>query len=255
MKSVCRLFSIGILLALTGCIHSSDLRLTNYNTAHENRLMRTVIQACPMIKTEEGMAAGILISADGYIITDIHVTDIDDEVKVIFYRVDEEDNNYIRPYFTTTASVIDFSDPALDWSIIKVKTMPPGVTPLRLAPDGSLKFNQPVWRFGYNESHRLANGYFVAADSEPDDSYLGKRMVIPSGHGASGGPIVNQRGEVLGMVQNGTEGEYRITVIKTDTRKRVFIYYPEFVEFLPVDMIRALINQSIKDNSLKLGSF
>lgn len=239
---------------LSSCAYfDSSIPITDLNTATENRFLQRLVPACPRIFNKKmSSGAGVLISRNGYIITDLHVTDVDDTVTVVFYRVNAKNNNFIEPFYTTTGKVMAWSDPAIDWSLVKIEQIPQNVNPLPLAPDGSLDHDQPVWRFGYNTTYHFSYGYYVAKNAGVEGDDLRKQMILNSGPGSSGGPVINNRGEVLGLVQLCAMGKDRLTIING---KRQTYYDPATTFFLHADIIRILLNQAIKDNSLALEGF
>lgn len=254
MKKLCHLFIIAMFINFIGCAHNREsLPLTDYSRTPEKRLLNLVSQACPRLtNTQGGRGAGILISTDGIIMTDLHVTDIDEVVVIEFFKLSADDNNFIEKSFTTTGHVVFFSDPKLDFTLIKAKSLPPGLTPLTLAPADALKDDQPVWRFGYNQSYRWSYGYFVAATAEVEADYVGKKMMISGGPGSSGGPIVNGRGQVLGIVQRGYDCTNTVVL---DKGKRYSMHNPAVAYFMSIDMIRGLLLKAIQEKSLNFEGF
>lgn len=234
-----------------GC--AIQLKLIDFKNAPELYLVNTVVSACPKIERPDGWSGtGILISDDGYILTDMHVSGVTDELKVTFFNVKTNDPNYIQKTVTVSGKIITFSgDLTLDLALIKVEHVPKGVKPLALARDNALDHDQPVWRFGFNNAYRWAYGLYLAKDCA-EENYAGLKLILSSGPGASGGPLVNNSGEVLGIIQRGTNGENEF--IKAGGKQKLF-YHPPITLFMPVKQIREFINQSIKEKSLDLRDF
>lgn len=254
MRKLCHLFSIATLITLFSCAHTRELLpITDYTRAPEKRLLSLVAQACPRLtNTQGGRGAGILISADGLIMTDLHITDIDEVIAIEFFKLSPDDNNYLEKSFTTTGRVIFYSDPKLDFTLVKANSLPRGIIPLALAPTDALKQDQPVWRFGYNQMYHWSYGYFNVATAEVEGNYMGKKMLISGGPGSSGGPIVNGRGQVLGIVQRGYDSANTIVVV---VNKRYSMHNPAVAFFMPIDMIRGLLLKAIQEKSLKIEGF
>src|SRR3989344_3129277 len=250
MKKLCHLFIIAMFINFIGCAHNRELLpLTDYSRTPEKRLLSLVARACPRLTNAQGArGSGILITADGLIMTDLHVTDTDDIITIDFFKLSSDYYNVLEHSFTTTGHVVFFSDPKLDFTLIKADKLPPDIKPLALAPYNALQKDQPVWRFGYNQNYRWSYGYFVATDAETTGDYIGKKMLISGGPGSSGGPIVNGRGQVLGIIQRGYDCTNTVII---DNGKRMFIHNPATAYFMPIDMIRGLLLKAIEEKSLK----
>lgn len=254
MKKLRHLFLIVAFITLSSCAHNRELLpLTDYSRTPEKRLLTLVAQACPRLtNTQGGRGSGILITTDGLIMTDLHVTDIDEVITIEFFKLSPNDPNSLEHSFTTTGHIVFFSDPKLDFTLVKADSMPLGAIPLALAPADALKVNQPVWRFGYNQMYHWSYGYFVVSMSEVEADYMGKKMLISGGPGSSGGPIVNGRGQVLGIVQRGIDSTNTVVVVGA---KRYSMHNPAVAYFMPIDMIRGLLLKAKEEKSLKIEGF
>ncbi len=208
----------------------------------EKFLIKKVVEASPKIVTADGhFGTGILLSKDGYILTDLHVVDLSATVNVTFYTVKESDYNYIYEAEVITGTVIAWTQKKKgDLAVVKINHPPPNVEPLALAPKLSLSDNQEVWRFGFNTGYLWTHGYYLTADNT-DPVRLQKCVQLPVERGASGGPIVNGLGEVLGITQNLYESSNEV-VTQNDTR--LFSHHLSTDWFLPVDLIYDFLEQA-----------
>lgn len=148
-------------------------------------------------KQQVGAGTGFIVSSDGMILTNKHVvSDIDAE-----YTVFLNDNTKI------SAKVLA-RDPVHDLAILKIKKS--GLSPLHLGDSGALKVGQSVIAIGN------ALGEFSNTVSVGIVSGLGRSITASDGGasevlqeliqtdaainpGNSGGPLLNLRGEVIGV--------------------------------------------------------
>ncbi|MCA9522285.1 MAG: Do family serine endopeptidase [Myxococcales bacterium] len=167
-----------------------------------------------------GQGTGFVINAKGYILTNNHVIENATKITVSF----DDDETY-------TANVIG-ADPKTDVALIKIKPK----KPLQVAPLGSstnLKVGEFVVAIGnpFGLSHTLTVGVVSAK---------GRTSIRPSGRllyanfiqtdasinpGNSGGPLINLRGEVIGIN----------SAIRKDGQGIGFA--------IPIDMVKTLLPQ------------
>ena len=115
MKKIYQIFFIIALMTISSCRHRPELLpLTDYSRTPEKRLLSLVVQACPRLTNTQGSrGTGVLISADGLIMTDLHVTDTDEIITIDFFKLSSDYYNVLERSFTTTGHVVYFSDPKL----------------------------------------------------------------------------------------------------------------------------------------------
>jgi serine protease Do len=147
-----------------------------------------------------GSGTGFLISADGLVVTNHHVIDMAKSIEVhqgnIIYR----------------ASVVA-RDPANDLAVLKTEMKG---KPLRLASARESARGDDVLTLGYplpdlvGEGQKATFGRINATAGFNDDPrYL--QIDVPIQPGNSGGPLINRRGEVIGVVSAslGEEATFR----------------------------------------------
>ncbi len=147
----------------------------------------------PMPRDDEGTAlgSGFLISADGKILTNHHVVDGAD--RVIVHLADRRE---------FTAKVIG-SDPMSDVALLKVQAT--DLPYLKLADAKSLKPGQWVVAIGspFGLDHSVTAGIVSAVGRrslDPGQQYVPFIQTdVPINRGNSGGPLLNTRGEVVGI--------------------------------------------------------
>ena len=162
------------------------------------------------------VGSGVLISADGKVMTAAHVVQAMDEINVEFIGGE-----------TVPARVVA-SEPTADLSLLQLERVPAGVKVARLANSSAVRVGDQVLVVGapYGLSYSLSVGY-VSARWAPNTVYrafplaefLQTDATINTGN--SGGPMFNLAGEVVGIVSHniskggGSEGLGFVVTINT----------------------------------------
>jgi serine protease Do len=144
----------------------------------------------------EGAGSGFVISDDGVILTNNHVVAGASRITVGFYA--HEDEEY-------TARVIG-RDPLTDSALIQLTDKPDGKLPVaRLGKSGAVKPGDWVMAIGnpFNLAHTVTVGVisatgrpFPLSEGRWEDVLQTDAAINP---GNSGGPLLNLRGEVIGI--------------------------------------------------------
>jgi serine protease Do len=139
---------------------------------------------------EQSLGSGVIVSPDGYIITNYHVIEKADEIKVTLYDKGDYKGKVIG------------SDPKTDIAIIKISAK--DLPAIKLGDSDNLRVGEFVLAFGnpYGFSHTVTMGIVSAvgranvgvADYE---NFIQTDAAINPGN--SGGPLVNIRGELVGV--------------------------------------------------------
>jgi S1-C subfamily serine protease len=188
--------------------------------------------------------SGVLISADGKVMTAAHVVHTMDEISV-----------ELVGGATVKAKVIA-SEPAADVSLLQLESVPAGARPATMADSDTVQVGDGVIIVGapYGLSYSLSNGIISARwapntiyRSMPLAEFLQTTATINTGN--SGGPMFNMKGEVIGIVSHnisrsgGSEGLG--FVITANTARRLLLERKSFWnglegEFLPGDIAELL---------------
>ena len=163
--------------------------------------------------------SGVLVSADGQVMTASHVVHSLDEITVEFLGGE-----------TVTAKVIA-SEPSADLSLLKLDRVPPGSRLATMADSNTVHVGDQIVIVGapYGLSHSLSVGY-ISARWAPNTVYRTMPLaeffqtdaVINTGN--SGGPMFNMTGEVIGVVSHnisksgGSEGLGFVVTLNTARR-------------------------------------
>ena len=160
--------------------------------------------------------SGVLISADGKVMTAAHVVHAMDEITVEFLGGE-----------TVKARVVA-SEPAADLSLLQLERVPAGAKSSPLANSDPIQVGDPVIIVGapYGLSYSLSDG-LISARWKPNTVY--KTMPLAEffqttatiNTGNSGGPMFAMNGEVIGIVSHnisksgGSEGLGFVVTINT----------------------------------------
>jgi len=152
-------------------------------------------RASPGMKTVPlALGSGFVIDADeGLILTNYHVIDGADEVKVQF---SEDDPDQVP-------TEIIGRDPELDVALLKVKTQKKKLTAIPLGDSDKIDVGEYVIAIGnpFNYGHTVSHGILSAKGRKNPNFRLGRYLQTDASinPGNSGGPLVNMRGEVIGI--------------------------------------------------------
>ena len=141
--------------------------------------------------SQEGMGTGVIVSADGHILTNNHVVGEADELTV---RLDDKRE--------LKASIVG-TDPRSDLAVIKIESS--DLKPARLGDSDTLKIGEWVVAAGnpFGLDHTItagivsAKGRSISGGSGQYEDFIQTDAAINPGN--SGGPLLNLRGEVIGI--------------------------------------------------------
>jgi serine protease Do len=144
----------------------------------------------PREHKEPSLGSGVIVSADGYIITNYHVVEKSEEIKVILFDKQEFEGKIIG------------SDPKTDIAVIKInaKELPA----IKWGNSDELQVGEFVLAFGnpFGLSHTVTMGIVSAMGrasvgiADYEDFIQTDAAINP---GNSGGPLVNIKGELIGV--------------------------------------------------------
>ena len=144
-------------------------------------------------RTVEGEGSGVVVSEDGYILTNNHVVENADKIVVRF-----KDGR-------TYDAEIKGSDPQSDIAVVKIKAR--GLTPAKLGDSDSTRVGEFVLAIGapFALSYSVTFGHVSAKGRSFEDARLGYadqdfiQTDASINPGNSGGPLVNLYGEVIAV--------------------------------------------------------
>lgn len=187
----------------------------------------------------QGAGSGVIISPDGYIVTNNHVIDDADEIKVVLNDKREFDAKLIG------------TDPSSDIALIKIDAT--GLAVLRFSNSDNLKLGEWVLAVGnpFNLTSTVTAGIVSAKSRDiginPDqmriESFIQTDAAVNPGN--SGGALVNTHGELVGIntaiaSQTGSYSGYSFAIPSNIVQKVV----ADLKEY--GDVQRALLNVKIQ---------
>jgi serine protease Do len=184
---------------------------------------------------ESGLGSGIIISKDGYILTNNHVVEDMDELKVKLI----DNSEYVAKVVGT--------DPSTDIALIKIdaKNLPVAI----LGDSDNLQIGEWVLAIGnpldltstvtagiVSALHRNINILRGRNNVSSIENFIQTDAAINPGN--SGGALVNMRGEVIGVN----------SAIATNTR-----YYMGYGFAVPINIAKAVVDDIIKYGKVRRG--
>lgn len=140
----------------------------------------------------EGLGSGVIVSSDGYIITNNHVIDGADQVLVILSDGDELEAEIVG------------TDPASDIAVLRVDSE--NISAIRLGNSDDIRVGELVLAIGSPLNRQFANTVSKGIVSARGRSALGLNQFesyiqtdAAINPGNSGGPLVNMDGELIGI--------------------------------------------------------
>jgi S1-C subfamily serine protease len=148
----------------------------------------------PFAETRRSLGSGFVIDTAGHIVTNYHVVQGADAVKVSFSNNESVD-----------ARVVGV-DPSTDLAVLKVNTPSRGLSPLPFGDSGSVRVGDAVVAignpFGYERSVTAGIVSAIGRVLEAPNRLAIDNAIqtdAPINPGNSGGPLLNARGEVIGV--------------------------------------------------------
>jgi S1-C subfamily serine protease len=174
---------VGVVKTIT----MSKIPKKSYNSYGE--MVKNSVTAVVTVKGTEGHGSGFLISEDGYLLTNHHVIDGNENIEVIF------DNG-----FTFGAEIIK-SDHPRDVALLKIKGT--GFKPLAInTNEEEAGLGTEVMAIGTPEDIKLGQtvtkGIVSGKRMLEEQKYIQTDVSINPGN--SGGPLINSNGEVVGII-------------------------------------------------------
>jgi S1-C subfamily serine protease len=149
------------------------------------------------LATMAGLGSGVLVSADGKVVTAAHVVQSADEISVQFQNGE------------VSAATVLASDPAADVALLQLAQVPVGVPAAKLGDSDEAEVGDEIFVVGApaGMSHTLTVGH-ISARRHPNTMFgdMSRAEFFQTdaaiNQGNSGGPMFNMAGEVIGVVSH-----------------------------------------------------
>ena len=150
---------------------------------------------------ERGIGAGVILSADGYIVTNAHVVTGARKIRVRLQGMDQPGSDLPpRPHGLIAAKLIGL-DRQTDLAVLKIDMS--NLPALQLADSSQLKQGQVVLAFGsplgLENSVTLGVVSATSRQIDPDNPAIYIQTDAPINPGNSGGPLVDVDGQIVGI--------------------------------------------------------
>ena len=138
---------------------------------------------------QNSLGSGVIVTKEGHIITNTHVVDQVDEIEV-----------QLSDGRTTKARLVG-ADDQLDLAVLKIDV--PGITPLKLADSDTVQPGDSVLAIGnpFGLQETVTDG-IISWKGQPNSTDVRADLLQTNAAinpGNSGGPLINVRGEVVGI--------------------------------------------------------
>jgi serine protease Do len=177
-----------------------QISVSSYGVAREKG---AIAETAMVLGRQQSMGSGFVIDADGYIVTNAHVVANAQRIELLL-PPEKADGSLATALsakqVVVPAKIVGLSS-ELDLALLKADNLK--LPALPLATYSQLRQGETVFAFGSPSGlrHTLTHGLVssVARQIDPDSPLIYIQTDAPINPGNSGGPLVNIRGEVVGV--------------------------------------------------------
>ena len=188
------------------------------------RKIEDAITGSPMEHNEDGLGSGVIISEEGYVMTNYHVVSGVDEIIILTW---DDRAEYL-------ATLIGF-DADMDIAVLKIEN-PSNLKfkPLPFGKSEQLKPGHMVMAVGspMGLTNSVTTGIFSGRYRQEDDTaismFITTAIINP---GSSGGPLINSRGELVGIntalysVDGSSKSSWQGIGLATPSDQALYVFY------------------------------
>jgi serine protease Do len=157
-----------------------------------------------LLRTGRGRGSGVIVDAEGYIVTNAHVIGNARRIEVLLPQTNQDREKYrsiLKPYGKLVPAEVVGLDRQTDIAVLKVAAT--GLPVLPFADSDAVRQGQLVFAFGspFGLEQSVSTGIVssVARQMRPDDPVIYIQTDAAINPGNSGGPLANHAGEIVGL--------------------------------------------------------
>jgi hypothetical protein len=170
---------------------------------------RKAAPAVVLVLTEDKMGSGAIIDREGHVITNWHVID-PSPFAVVFFKPKSGDEITRDLAFK---AIVEKVDKQVDLALLRIISPPKRFAYLALAEMSSIEIGMDVQAIGHPEGEIWTYTKGIISQIRPNYVWsLGHRATViqtqaPTNPGSSGGPLLNDDGQLIGINSFRLEGE------------------------------------------------
>ena len=174
--------------------------------AAQSQVYARAARSVVLVVTDESLGSGALITADGQIVTNLHVVKGATRIAVAFKPAVEGVS--VGKADLRRATLLKVDEVA-DLALLKVEEVPPGVQPLPLGDSTHLQVGADVnaighpvgetWTYTRGVVSQIRRAYGWKADGKVQHEATVIQTQTPINPGNSGGPLLDDQGAIVGI--------------------------------------------------------
>ena len=164
-------------------------------------LVERFAEGVVLVQTPAGLGSGFFINSDGYLLTNHHVIEKETKITVVVFQ--KKDNDFVRHHLDKVDIIA--ANAFLDLALLRV-TKPENlkIKPLYLGDGDAVKTGDSVFAIGNPLGlERTVSQGIVSNRNRTVQGQVYLQTTAAINPGNSGGPLLNMRGEVIGVTNMG----------------------------------------------------
>ena len=160
-----------------------------------------IVSSGELVSEQRSRGSGVILSADGYVVTNAHVVAGARRVRVLIPSMDGDAQSVLGPHGRLAGAQIVGVDTETDLAVLKIQET--GLPHVSLGDSDTLRPGQIVLAFGsplgLENSVTMGVVSAVARQLQPEDPMVYIQTDASINPGNSGGPLVDSEGNVVGI--------------------------------------------------------